>query len=313
MIWSIVSLKIKNIQEPENAVKLSHCIGALKILHSFSIDKSCNAELVNRGVPRVILCLLVSLCKFIQSTQNYTVFSFNRQDSVPESEKRYSPDPEDEINLNSAFLTGNQFDYVTASNDNIFYEEDETTGRLTNDRQTKETTRRRADSYIVRADNKSRQRSESRLFDRSTSIEPQQPAEDVLSSPYTPSRRGLQHEEAANHQQMRRISRSMSISLQLTKSVVGEEAQDMLPGTDDIIKKLTRHSIMTVYHMIKNAGNEAEQKLFAMPLIPVLFNILSCFDEAFKFELGVPISSIIMKSSQSFNQGILCCCLYSRS
>jgi len=94
----------------------------------------------------------------------------------------------------------------------------------------------------------------------------------------------------------------MSISLQLTKSVVGEESQDMLPATDEIARKLTRHSVMTVYHLIKNAGNEARQKLLAMPLISVLFNLLSCFDEPFKFELGLPISSIIMKSSQSLHQ-----------
>ena len=313
MIWSVIALQIKNIQEPENAVKLGHCTAALKIYHAFSIDEACLCELLNRGAPRVILCLLLSLSKFIQSTQHYQHFSFDREDSVPESEERFNSELDDEdCSFFTPLLPGTlQFENITASNDNIFYEEDETSGKITErlpkDEPIIQTSRRRADSYIVRADTKSRQRSESRLFDRSTSIEQQQPLfEDhsTIASPYTPSRRVLQLEEAANHQQMRRISRSMSISLQLSKSVVDLDSPEVLPGTDEIIRKLTRHSIMAMYHLISKADANAWEKLHELHFIPVLYNILQCFDETFKFEMGLPVSSTIAQIGRAFLKGL---------
>ena len=313
MIWSIIALEIKNIQEPENAVKLGHCTAALKIHHAFSIDEGCLPELLGRGVPRVILCLLLSLSKFIQSTQHYQHFSFDREDSVPESEKRFSPELDDEEgSLFTPLLPGAlQFENVTASNDNIFYEEDETSGKITErlpkDETILQTSRRRADSYIVRADNKSRQRSESRLFDRSISIEQQQSLveETPVTTPYTPSRRVFQLEEAANHQQMRRISRSMSISLQLSKSVAELDTPDILPGTDEIIRKLTRHSIMSIYHLFSKADSDAWRRLHEMHFIPVLYNIMQCFDETFKFEMGLPVSSTITQCGIASVKGML--------
>ena len=314
MIWSIIALEIKHIQKPENAIKLGHCTAALKIHHAFSIDEGCLPELLSRGVPRVILCLLLSLSKFIQSTQHYQHFSFDCEDSIPESEKRFSPELDDEEgSLFTPLLPGTlQFENVTASNDDIFFEEDETSGKITErlpkDEPILQTSRRRADSYIVRADNKSRQRSESRLFDRSISIDQQQSLieeSNAVTTPYTPSRRVFQLEEAANHQQMRRISRSMSISLQNSKSVAELESPEILPGTDEIIRKLTRHSIMSMYHLFSKADTEAWEKLHEMRFIPVLYNIIQCFDEAFKFEMGLPLSSTIAQCGIASLQGLL--------
>ena len=314
MIWSIIALQIKNIQEPENAFKLAHCMAALKIHHAFSIDHMCLSELVTRGVPRVVLCLLLSLSKFIQSTQHYQHFSFDRENSITESEKVFAAemDDDDGILFTPLLPESLQFENVTASNDNIFYEEDEVSGTITErapkDETILQTSRRRADSYIVRADTKSRQRSESRLFDRSISIEQQQPLVEegsTVASPYTPSRRVVQLEEAANHQQMRRISRTMSISLQLSKSVVDLESPEVLPGTDVIIRKLTKHSIMAMYHLLQKADEKEWGQLVSLRFVPVMYNILQCFDETFKFEMGPPVSSVVVKSGGMLQKGLL--------
>jgi len=327
MVWAIISLEIRSVQEPENAVKLSHCMAALKIFHAFSIDKSCVKEMVSRGVAKVILCLLVSLMKFVKSTQTRQVFSFNREDSILETDEKESHnkveakkhlDFEDDSALLTPFLVGNlQFDHVTSSNDNIFYEEDEVSGIISNREHHLPKGRRRADSYIVRVD--TRQRSESRhsVFERSISMEQNQPqppqpqqiqdseSNSVVSSTFTPSRRSLQLDDVANHQQIRRISRSMSVSLQFSKSAVDEEPSEILPGTEEVIKQMAKHSVMFAYHIMENADEETLDQIHSMHFIPILYNVLSCFDESHKFQLGLPISATIMQNGGTRDKGII--------
>lgn len=330
MIWDIISLKIECMQDPENSNKLAHCISALKILHAFSIDKATISELVNRGVPRVILSLLVSIIKFARGTHTRDAFTFNREESIFESEeKEYSTSDQkhvvfdDDHVLPASIASNINFDHVTASNDSIFYEEDEDkdktvlstiSERSDGDSTSTPITRRRADSYIVRADTRSRQRSESRqsFLDRSISID-QQPTSQVaqessvLTSPYTPSRRALNMDEMANHQQMRRISRSMSISLQNTKSAVGDEfLNEILPDTDEVIKKMTKHSIMAIFHMVMKADSQTLEQLHSMHFVVILQSVLSCFDDNFKSMIGLPISTVLMKCGRSLNKNSDC-------
>ena len=273
--------------------------------------------------------------KFVKNTHaRQQVFSFNQENSILESEEKESfpsyrdrdaeatkhVDLEDESALPTPFLVGNlQFDHMTSSNDNIFYEEDEVSGKISDRERPQPKGRRRADSYIVRADTRSRKRSESRysILERSISMEQNQPQQqgqqliqdsnecnNATNTPFTPSRRNLQSEDAANHQQIRRISRSMSVSLQLSKSAVDEEPSEILPGTDEVIKKLAKHSVMFAYHVVENADEETLEEIKSMHFIPTLYNILSCFDESYKFQLGLPISTTIMQNCYQGNASL---------
>lgn len=236
-----------------------------------------------------------------------------------EEEKKEHDIEEDVLNCSDYFRGSSQFDTVTASNDNIFYEAEELDGGAHKtvhfdvaDTSQEETSQRpsgrtRADSYIVRADTRNRQRSESILL-----LDQSEPGCDrdelpISATPVVTPSRGLPAKsDTLNHQQLRRISRSMSISMQLSKTN-NEDDQTALPNTDGILKQLTRHAVMIVYHVLSRSDETTWWRVLSLHYIPILVNTLSLFEEQFKGKIGLPISASLIncqKFLQDSTQGI---------
>lgn len=359
MLWSVVALKVEDLRDSENAVKLSHCNSALRILHLCSIDKNSLTDLLHSKLLEVLLCLLTSLNRAIHVNTSKNVFNFSRQDSMNQAggasldleqkqessfkeeeshadEKKEKRDmEEDSLNCSGDFRGSTQFDTVTASNDNIFYEADEQMeGGAHNktvhfdfaDQEQEQghssskrpLGRRRTDSYIVRADTRNRQRSESRsnipLLEQSISqsevSDGEEPTSPTATPTLTPSRGASSVKpDTRNQQQLRRISRSMSISMQLSKTNNEEEDdKDTLPNTDDILKHLTKHVVMIIYHVLNRSYEKTWFKVLSMHFIPLLVNTVSLFEENFKEEIGLPISVSLINCQrflQDSSQGML--------
>lgn len=345
MLWSVVSLKVENLSDPDNSTKLAHCNSALRILHLCSIDKNSLVDMLNSKLLRVLQCLLLSLNRAIQANSSKNVFTFSRQNStksggpsgldrenkqqglldrkeeIHEEEKTITNGADEDVLSSSGYFRESlQFDGVTASNDNIFYEEDELdngapkTVHFVDVADQEESLQRpprrmRADSYIVRADTRNRQRSESRnnmsLLEQSVTqseaaADEEQSVSTTPAPTPTPSRAIPLKSDTANHQQLRRISRSMSISMQLSKTI-NEEDKTSLPNIDGILMQLTKHAIMIIYHVLSRSDEATWSKILSLHYIPILVNTLGLFDDQFKEEIGLPISASLI-SCQSFLQ-----------
>ena len=336
LIWLFTSLKGEQIHRAENTTKVSHCIAALKIIHLCSIDKSSSPFLIDRGLLDVLLSLLHSLTYHMQTATNQNVFTFSRQNSMKvtvdkeqqkqttelainqEEEEKEEDQMEDDLFTSSGYFRGNfHMDTVTASNDSIFYETDEHEGitrtvtfDVEDSNQTLDASRRRtsgrarADSYIVRADTRNINRNQSPFLDNPASTF--ESREEQILSPHPTTRESSKGESkgdtASDHQQLRRISRSMSVSLQLSK-INKKDDESTLPDSE-VLKNIAKHAIMITYHILQHSDEQTCANVLSSLYIPVLYMILSMFDDKFKAEIGLPVSCALGKCQRFLMESI---------
>lgn len=195
---------------------------------------------------------------------------------------------------------------VTYADEVEYLGEDEENYQPTNPTQR----RLRTDSFILRTDSRNMRRdrhSRSRL-ERPFSVEPseEQPAISMMS----PARSIPNRPISADHEQMRRISRSMSISLQQSKST--EEAIPELANLNEVLQQLVKHSVMITYHLVQHDDNDVQSFILNSYLLPLLHNVLCCLRDPFKQRIGLAVSSswmklaaILMPSTQVNNGGVI--------
>ena len=332
LIWEVASLKSSSyIAEEKNSIVVTHCVAALKILHLCSLDALSLKQLLQRGLLQALVSLLIALIPsliskgprpsnednvlddeqkppwLLESTQeelsdddDYDTFvddiiEFTAVDPKHRSNpplRRYDTEiitSNDDLFVNSGYddaATYNEYSPRTVTYaDEVEYIDDSPSNQ-------RAPSRLRSDSIIVRSDSRN---IENR---RTQSMMEQRAGPSVETADSTIHRTfGKPHltSVSEDHQQMRRISRSMSISLQQAKS----ENYPHVVTPSEVLKQLVKQTIMILYHVIKNGDSEIHRTILSVHILPVLGNILCCFTCTFQQRIGVAISSALLHLSTS--------------
>ena len=335
LIWSVSSLNPDEYNEEANKYKVSHCISALKIIHSCSNHKSTLKELVHRGLLQPLASLLQDLitycgneCMKSASSPKRTVSSKGCQESKYDGDvrnesvaKEFGDIIDEEPVDDECYISflGDCVANLSYSDDNIFHsafgsEAADAMSDLTivnalstpsasdtdfetsqNSRNTQVnvstpnpqfSTRNRTDSFIVRTDTQNRhnqnfllQRSLS-LVDYSTYI-PTESTTDTCSRSKSYGARYSVQQTPSDHHQLRRISRSMSLSLQQSKYT---EDYSQINFSDDTLNTLGKYIVMIVYNLILNSDEEMKQIILEARVLPFMYGYISCITDGLHHE-----------------------------
>lgn len=153
--------------------------------------------------------------------------------------------------------------------------------------------RMRTDSFIVRSDSRQLRRDDSR----------RQSFYDIVSSTDVGTERAFSVLDmrptsvtasvSAEHKQLRRISRSMSVSMQQTKSStkIDEEHSTSL---NDVLMKILNHTVILLYRVTNTADEKVQETLYSMSILPMLLALPGCVNKEFKRRIGVAVTSGLM-------------------
>lgn len=352
LIWSVTSLKQDEYTMKENKTKISHCMSALKIIHSCSNDITSLKKMVHRGLLQPLVSLLQELITYCynecastpskkmsrslsHSPKRELKFESNIKDEIAAKGFKNAIDEEPAGDDNDISYLGDCVTNLSYSDDNIFQSELDTALTSTTQviaqatpadfevRQEPRTThvstpnprpspRNRTDSFILRTNSQSHggetmiQRSMSAIDgyshvpgDESVSL-----SNSFSKSQFT----RFNSHQTPDHNQLRRISRSMSLSLQQAKYT--EEYSSQIKFSDDTLNKIGKYIVMIIYHLVTKADDEMMKKIMEVHLLPFLYGYMSCIEEGLHHErvwLAISSSFIHMSSqgkSSSIRHGV---------
>ena len=306
LIWNVADWKDN---ESYNQTLVAHCTAALKILHLCSIDKESVNSLFSCGLVDPLVELIMSLIpRLVNKIQNTKPIEekpallgqFDKSVKGSINEQKNNTDLELEEAENRSYISSEEdtlslLEEVTYSNDDIFLLGNEIDFKKHSvtfccENQQKGLSRLRSDSYILRnrtfsLDHLQRSSTEpSDVFDETDENE-----QTVLTS------HGRTFSISASHQQMRRISRTLSASLQQTKSA---DFFFQINEPNEVTKELTKQTLMIVYHLLKNCNKEISKQICSTHILSVLYCIVGCFNGNFQKCFGLTLSSSILHLSK---------------
>jgi len=358
LIWVVASAKNCRFQDSKPPVKIAHCLSALKILHSCSIDNDtgCLNDLVNQGMIEVLTALIMSLVPQLSGSQSEHVDNeqkaawYDLIEPLEEKEEGLpNEEADDEINdtiFNDVTLSDVHQQEMGGTNlfSAIYHREiEETTLLSDNDsdasvneelfqlvdmesqsgtpqptrRRTvryadevdqeatstvtdrSENSRMRADSFIVRSDSRTLHREDSRThsilegvtsiddvrFDRSLSVLDNRPTSRSTSV-------------SVEHRQLRRISRSMSISMQQTKQSHKEDALE-LPTFSCVVMEILRNAVIILHRAVNVEDKEIVDKVTSTNILSILASLPGFVNPSSKQRIGAAVSYILATVSKS--------------
>ena len=304
----------------------------MKILHSCSVDSDCLQDLLGQGLLQVlgavlntILLYLLNLSKSIssESSQKNTWYDLI-ETPVPEEKEEGLNEPIEDDNDDTIFhdviearspIFSNYDSDGSEVNDELFQladtgsqsetpqptrrrtiryademtSESPTDGRERSQVEINSSRRMRTDSFIVRSDSRQLRRDDSR----------RQSFYDIVSSTDFGTERAFSVLDmrptsvTAEHKQLRRISRSMSVSMQQTKSStkIDEEHSTSL---NDVLMKILNHTVILLYRVTNTADEKVQETLYSMSILPMLLALPGCVNKEFKRRIGVAVTSGLM-------------------
>ncbi|XP_047128177.1 uncharacterized protein LOC100208776 [Hydra vulgaris] len=303
LIWNVADGKFKGLSEPRHQILVAHCAAALKILHLCSIDTVSTNDLFSCGLVNPLVALIVSLIpglmnkiqitkpidekpalgkfeeslKGISEQKKYFDFEFDES----ENKSFISSDEEsllEGVTNDDIFLPGNLNDYKKQS---ITYGKENHQKRIS---------RLRSDSYILRNQSLLDPQNYGVHNEPSVFFEESENEQRVITS------HGRTFSISATHQQMRRISRTLSATLQQTKS---EESSPQLNDPNEVLKELTKQTIAIIYHMIKNGSKEICLEICSTHILSILYCLVGCFAGNFQKSIGLTLSSMMLHTSKT--------------
>ena len=156
--------------------------------------------------------------------------------------------------------------------------------------------RMRTDSFIVRSDSRQLRREDIRRqsvldFVSSTEVGTERSFSvlDMRPTSVTAS-------VSVEHQQLRRISRSMSVSMQQTKSS-GKIDEEHSTSLNDVLMKILNHTVILLYRVTNTTDAKVQEALHSMSILPMLLALPGCVNKEFKRRIGLAVTSGLMNVS----------------